>query len=158
MGVIHRDLKPGNILFDHRGNPYLADFGIARLAEASQTMTMIGTPAYMSPEQVESELKLDGRSDIYALGVMLYEMLAGAQPYTAETPTGQMLMHVTEPVPDILAIDRDLPPGTQAVIEKAMAKDREERYQTAAELAAAVHGLAAAGETPGVVAARRGAA
>ena len=142
-GVIHRDLKPANILFDHQGNTYLADFGIARLAEASQTMTMIGTPAYMSPEQVEGTLKLDSRSDIYALGVLLYEMLAGKPPYTAETPTGQMLMHITKPVPDVLISGRDLPPGTQEVINKAMAKDREERYQTAAELAAAVNTLLA---------------
>jgi len=149
VGVIHRDLKPANILFDHQNNPYLADFGIARLAEATQTMTMIGTPAYMSPEQVESVLKLDGRSDIYALGVMLYELLAGEPPYKAETPTGQMLMHITKPIPDVQMTGLDLPPGTQGVVNKAMAKDREERYQSAAELAEAVQGLVALEMTPG---------
>jgi len=106
-GIIHRDLKPANILFDEDGNSYLADFGIARMAEASQTMTIVGTPAYMSPEQVESEVKLDGRSDIYAIGVILYELLTGNQPYTAETPTGQMLMHITKPVPNILEANPD---------------------------------------------------
>ena len=122
-GIIHRDLKPANILFDEDGNSYLADFGIARMAEASQTMTIVGTPAYMSPEQVESEVKLDGRSDIYAIGVILYELLTGKQPYTAETPTGQMLMHITKPVPNILEANPDLPPQTQQVIEKAMAAE-----------------------------------
>jgi D-xylose transport system substrate-binding protein len=141
VGVIHRDLKPSNILFDHQDNSYLADFGIARMAEASQTMTIIGTPAYMSPEQVESQMQLDGRSDIYAIGVMLYELLTGNQPYTAETPTGQMLMHITKPVPNILIANPDLPPETQQVIAKAMAKDREERYQSAAGLANAVQEL-----------------
>jgi serine/threonine-protein kinase len=143
LGIVHRDLKPSNILFDYEGRPYLADFGIARMAEASQTMTIVGTPAYMSPEQVESELVLDGRSDIYAIGVILYELLTGKQPYTAETPTGQMLMHITKPVPNILETNPDLPPETQQVIEKSMAKDRENRYQSAAELTTAVNVLLA---------------
>ncbi len=83
--------------------PYLADFGIARMAEATHTMTVIGTPAYMSPEQVQGKQKLDWRSDLYALGVMLFEMLTGRKPYEAQTPSGQMFMHVMDPVPDLLA-------------------------------------------------------
>ena len=138
-GVVHRDIKPSNILFDDAGNPYLADFGIARLAEATQTVSVIGTPAYNSPEQVEGKVKLDGRSDIYAVGVMLFELLTGKQPYQAETPTGQMMAHVLEPVPNVLEANPDLPDWTQAVIAKAMAKDRDERFQTTADLAAAMH-------------------
>ena len=97
--IIHRDLKPDNILFDGDRNPYLSDFGIARLAEGTQTTSIMGTPAYMSPEQIKGDVELDGRSDIYALGVILFEMLSGEQPYTAETPTQIMMKHVLEPVP-----------------------------------------------------------
>ena len=148
-GIIHRDIKPANILFDEDGNPYLADFGIARLAEASQTMTVVGTPAYMSPEQVEGTLTPDGRADIYALGVLLYELLTGHQPYEAETPTKQMMAHVLQPVPDILAANPDLPPGTQTLIDKTMAKDRADRYGSTSEVADAVLGLLTAQSVKG---------
>jgi serine/threonine protein kinase len=142
-GVIHRDIKPDNVLFDEDDLPYLADFGIARMAEATQTMTIVGTPAYMSPEQVQGDITLDARSDIYALGVVLYEMLSGRQPYKADTPTKQMLKHVLEPIPDVCAANPALPPACRALIERAMAKQPAARYQTAAELAAAVRDLAA---------------
>ena len=144
-GIIHRDIKPDNVLFDDKGRPYLADFGIARMAEATHTMTVVGTPSYMSPEQVQGKQKLDWRSDLYALGVMLFEMLTGRQPYEAETPSGQMFMHVWEPIPDVLALNPDLPPRAQDVIAKAMAKDREERYQSAGEMAEGVASLRVAG-------------
>ncbi len=142
-GIIHSDLKPDNVLFDEKGRPYLADFGIAQLAEATHTVTLRGTPAYMSPEQVQEDQDLDGRSDIYALGVMLYEMLTGQQPYVAQTTVKQIMMHVTEPVPDVLQANLDLPVQTQAVIDRAMAKNREDRYQMAVELAEAVQQLLA---------------
>ena len=98
-------------------------------------MTIIGTPAYMSPEQAQGNQKLDWRCDIYALGVMLYQLLTGRQPYEAETPTGQMLMHVLQPVPDVLAANPELPPEAQNIINKAMAKERAFRYPTAEALA-----------------------
>lgn len=141
-GVIHRDLKPDNVLFDEDGEPYLSDFGIARMAEATHTMTIVGTPAYMSPEQVQGDQKLDGRSDTYALGVMLFELLTGRQPYEAPTPTKQMMKHVLEPIPDILAANPALPDGMQTIIDRVMAKDRAERYATTAELAAALRDVA----------------
>ncbi|HUM72123.1 MAG TPA: serine/threonine-protein kinase, partial [Chloroflexota bacterium] len=90
QGIIHRDLKPGNILFDHYGDAFLADFGIARIAAAGSQLTasgsLVGTPTYMSPEQVYGNKELDGRSDIYALGVILYQMLTGEIPFDADTP------------------------------------------------------------------------
>ena len=141
-GVIHRDLKPDNVLFDEDGEPYLSDFGIARMAEATHTMTIVGTPAYMSPEQVQGDQTLDGRSDTYALGVMLFELLSGRQPYEAPTPTKQMMKHVLEPIPDILAANPALPNGMQTIIDRVMAKDRAERYATTAELAAALRDVA----------------
>ncbi len=140
-GVIHRDLKPANVFFDEDNLAFLGDFGIARMAEATQTMTIIGTPAYMSPEQAQGNQKLDWRCDIYALGVMLFEMLTGQQPYEAETATGQMLMHVLQPVPDVLAANPELPPEAQNIINRAMAKERAFRYPTAETLAADVRCL-----------------
>ena len=147
-GVIHRDLKPGNIMFDNEGEPYLADFGIARLAEATQTMTIVGTPAFMSPEQWEGNKKLDGRSDLYAMGVIFFEMVTGRRPFVSDTPAGLMRAHLMEPVPSVLNYRKDLPVKCQPVIEKALAKDREERYQTAQSLASAVEILAVGGELP----------
>ncbi len=139
--IIHRDLKPDNILFDGDNNPYLSDFGIARLAEGTQTTSIMGTPAYMSPEQITGDVELDGRSDIYALGVILFEMLSGTQPFTGETPTNIMMKHVMEPVPTILDVAANLPPETQGIIDKAMAKNREDRYETAQEMVTAINGL-----------------
>lgn len=133
-GIIHRDLKPDNVLFDEDDYPYLSDFGIARLAEATQSMTIIGTPAYMSPEQVNGDKELDGRSDIYALGVIVFEMLTGRPPYEADTPAKLMFKHVHEPVPNILAVRPDLPPMCQEVIARAMAKVPTARFERAMRL------------------------
>ncbi len=151
--IIHRDLKPDNILFDGDNNPYLSDFGIARLAEGTQTTSIMGTPAYMSPEQITGDVELDGRSDIYALGVILFEMLSGEQPYTADTITQVMMKHVLDPIPRILDVASDLPPMTQVVIERAMAKDREDRYGSAEEMMAAVNELLTASQSAEVEAA-----
>lgn len=141
-GIIHRDLKPGNILFDQYGNAFLSDFGIARLTQAGAgTLTggaILGTPAYMSPEQVQGGAEIDGRSDIYAMGVILYQVLTGKTPYQADTAAKLMMMHILEPIPSILAEKQDLPPLLDEVIEKAMAKTPETRFQTTAELAEAV--------------------
>ena len=151
--IIHRDLKPDNILFDGDKNPYLSDFGIARLAQGTQTTSIMGTPAYMSPEQIKGDVQLDGRSDIYALGVILFEMLSGQQPYTADTPTQVMMKHVLEPVPIILDLAAELPPTTQLIIEKAMAKERDDRYKTAEALVLAVKELLTASQSAEVGAA-----
>ena len=143
-GIIHRDLKPGNILFDHHNEPFISDFGIAKLSEATAALTgtgMIGTPAYMSPEQARGDKHIDGRSDIYALGSILFEMLTGKQPYEADTPMGIAIKHVTEPVPRILDTNPDLPPGCEAVITRVMAKSPSERFPTASALAAELSAL-----------------
>jgi serine/threonine-protein kinase len=151
QGIVHRDLKPGNILFDHLGDAYLSDFGIAKLVQTSTTLTrsntIVGTPAYMSPEQGRGEKDIDGRSDIYSMGAIIFEMLSGKVPYEADTPTGQIIKHITDPIPDILNLRSDLPPGIRAVINKAMAKNREDRYATALEVIRALKAVAA-GETP----------
>ncbi len=137
-GIIHRDLKPSNVLFDQYGESYLADFGIAHVSSSEANLTasgsLVGTPTYMSPEQVYGDKTLDGRSDIYALGVILFQMLTGHTPYDADTPARVMMKHVMDPVPAISTERPDLPPEMDAIITKAMAKERDERYATASDL------------------------
>jgi serine/threonine protein kinase len=143
-GIIHRDLKPGNILFDQYGEPYISDFGIAKIAATQTNVTgsaIIGTPAYMSPEQAQGE-GIDGRSDIYGLGVIMFELLTGQQPYHGDTPMSVVIKHITDPIPNILDVMPDLPPEIETVIEKAMAKDRNERYPTVKALSEALNTVA----------------
>src|SRR3990170_2712929 len=138
-GIVHRDLKPGNILFDQYGNAFLSDFGIARLTEqAGATLTgetIVGTPAYMSPEQIKGDKDVDGRSDIYELGIIIFQMITGEVPYRGETPTQTMMMHLLEPVPSILDKSPNLSPGYGRVIETALSKDPQARFSTASQLA-----------------------
>ena len=149
QGVIHRDLKPGNILLDERGNAYLSDFGIARVLDSSLTgSAIIGTPAYMSPEQANA-LPLDSRSDIYSFGIVLFELVTGREPYEAETPVALLLKHLNEPIPPIRQYRPDAPPGVERVIQKATAKNAADRYPSVGDLVAdytsAVRGAALAG-------------
>ena len=141
LGVIHRDVKPANVLIDGQGNTYLTDFGLARMMEASDQLTAsgvgVGTPAYMSPEQGQG-VKVDHRSDIYSLGVVLYEMVTGHVPYEAETPMAVMLKHITEPLPLPRSINPNVPEPVERVILKALAKDPAHRYQTAGEMVEAL--------------------
>jgi len=145
-GIVHRDLKPSNILFDGKGVPYISDFGIAKLSQAqSGNMTgsaIIGTPAYMAPEQAQGT-GVDGRTDIYAVGIILFEMLTGRQPYEADTPMAVAFKHITDPVPQILASNPNLPDDVDDVIQMAMAKDKEERFATAGDLVDALRAVAA---------------
>ncbi|HEY44209.1 MAG TPA: SUMF1/EgtB/PvdO family nonheme iron enzyme [Anaerolineae bacterium] len=137
-GMIHRDLKPGNILFDAHEDAFLSDFGIVKLTQETATFTgsaIIGTPAYMNPEQARGDPALDPRSDVYALGVILFEMLSGKPPYEADTPMGLAVKHITEPVPSILEVKPDLPPNFELMIKRALAKEPEDRYASAGELA-----------------------
>jgi serine/threonine protein kinase len=136
-GIIHRDVKPANILFDVSGEAFLSDFGLAKSLNRSSGMTgalFVGTPEYMSPEQVRNE-RLDGRSDVYALGVTLYYALAGRLPYHDDSPLATAVLHVTQAVPKILAVKPELLPAWEEIIGKAMAKGPAERYATAGELA-----------------------
>jgi len=141
-GVIHRDIKPGNILFDSQGEASLSDFGIAKIAEATSAYTgtgnMIGTPAYISPEQAQGEKNLTGRTDIYSLGVVLFEALSGELPFDADTPMGVVIAHIQKPVPSLLDRRPDLPPAFEGVIRKTLDKDASKRFQTATALAQAI--------------------
>lgn len=137
-GIVHRDLKPANILFTNKNVPLISDFGIAKFSQGdvSGNMTgssIIGTPAYMAPEQASGD-GVDGRADIYALGVILYEMVTGKQPYQADTPLGLAIKHITEPVPRILEANPNLPTWMEKVISTAMAKNRDDRFSSAVEL------------------------
>ena len=147
--MIHRDIKPANMMIDQEGQILLTDFGIARLMGGTQftaTGSMTGTPAYMSPEQGQGQ-KVDERSDIYTMGVILYELVIGQVPYEADTPIAVVMKHITEPLPQPRTLSPQLPAAVEQVIIKAMAKAPEDRYQTAGEMALALR--AAVGLSPG---------
>ncbi|MFQ5615508.1 MAG: tetratricopeptide repeat protein [Anaerolineales bacterium] len=137
-GIVHRDIKPGNILFDTENNAYLSDFGIVKFTSESATFTgntIIGTPSYMSPELVRGDTDIDGRSDIYALGVLLFRIWTGVLPFSASSPLGIAMKHITELVPSILDFKPDIPFDCDVLLGIAMAKDRKDRFSTAAEMA-----------------------
>ena len=136
-GIIHRDIKPGNIMLDTGGNAYLSDFGIARVLGSELTGSMIvGTPAYMSPEQANG-VSIDGRADIYAMGVVLFELLTGTEPYHAETPMAVLLKHINEPMPPITQFRSDISREVDQVIQKSTAKDPNDRFSSAGDMAKA---------------------
>src|SRR5262245_46105754 len=143
QSVIHRDIKPSNIMVDGDGNGFLTDFGIARMTEGSTGASLtgtgmaIGTPGYMAPEQ-SLGVPIDGRADIYSLGVMVYEMLTGQVPFTAETPMAVILKHINDPVPEASRANPQLPASVNSVIMRSMAKRPEERYPTASDFARAL--------------------
>ncbi len=140
LGVVHRDLKPQNIMIDKEGNTKIMDFGIARSVKAkgiTGSGVMIGTPEYMSPEQVEGE-KIDHRSDIYSLGVVLYEMVTGEVPFDGETPLSIALKHKDEIPGDPRNLNIQIPEDFSRVILKCMEKNRDKRYRNAAEMLSAL--------------------
>ena len=136
LGVVHRDLKPQNIMIDQDGNAKIMDFGIARFAD-TERMTgsgvMIGTPEYMSPEQAELA-EVDKRADIYSLGVVLYEMVSGRVPFEGETPLSIAMKHKTETAKNVREINAQVSSGLAAVISRCMEKSPADRYQSAEEL------------------------
>ncbi len=137
LGVIHRDIKPDNIMIDQEGRVKIMDFGLAKAeafdAKITESGVFLGTPEYSSPEQCESQ-DVDGRSDLYSLGVVLYEALTGQVPHSAETPYSLFKKIVDDPPTPIRDINPDVPSTVAALVDRLMHKDREKRYQTAREL------------------------
>jgi formylglycine-generating enzyme required for sulfatase activity/tRNA A-37 threonylcarbamoyl transferase component Bud32 len=137
-GIIHRDIKPSNVMLSKKGQVFVADFGLAKIGAARTKLTqegyVLGTPLYMSPEQAMGQ-GVDHRSDIYSLGVMFFEMLAGRPPFTADTPLVVMMKHREAPIPAVTQFAPDTPPQISTMIQKMMAKNPEERYQNSGEVA-----------------------
>ncbi len=146
-GIIHRDLKPANILFHSDGRVVLADFGLAKMlgseidpykpSALTNTGAVIGTPEYLSPEQAAGQ-PLDQRSDIYSLGIMLYQMLTGRVPFSGATPVATAMQHALSAPPSLTQLNPMIPPAIEAVVLKALAKKREQRYESAGQLAQAL--------------------
>lgn len=150
QGLVHRDIKPSNVMVDTASpkiRAVLMDFGIAKISNAHTALThtgsMLGTLDYIAPEQIQASADVDGRADIYALGVMIYQMLAGELPFKHTNPGALLIAHLTQPPPDIRQVVPNLPSHIAAAIQRAMAKQPEERFATASELAAEIgrHGI-----------------
>ena len=124
--VVHRDLKPSNVMIDREGNAFVADFGIARVTDAAKDLTgtgnVIGTPGYMAPEQARGKAEIDGRADVYSLGVIAFELLAGRGPYERESAVDELMAHLQEPVPDITEVNSELSAEVDEVVQKALHK------------------------------------
>ncbi len=141
-GIVHRDIKPSNILLTQSNQPLLTDFGIAKILENRELTTLtgtgvgVGTPEYMAPEQWTGQA--DIRSDVYSMGVVLYELVTGRKPYIADTPAAILLKQATEPLPRPTQYVSDLPEGVEKLLIKSLARDPRERYQDMSELAAAM--------------------
>jgi serine/threonine protein kinase len=133
-GVVHRDIKPSNILFGTDGTPVLTDFGIAKLIQADNDLTVTGTvmgsPHYLSPELAQGNRRVDGRSDLYSLGIIFYEMLTGRKPYTADSFAATLMAHIQKPLPKLPEQYASLQP----ILDKLLAKKPEDRFQSGAEL------------------------
>jgi TolB-like protein/Tfp pilus assembly protein PilF len=160
LGIVHRDIKPENILFA-AGHAVVSDFGIARAVSAAgvgtltETGLVVGTPAYMSPEQASGAKDVDGRSDIYALGCVLYEMLGGEAPYLGSTPQAVVAKKLSEPAPRVSVVRDTVPAGVEGALARALARTPADRFRTAQEFGTA---LTRAGVQPAEVATRRRAA
>jgi len=145
QNVVHRDIKPANIMYDEeKGEIKVTDFGIARITDSSKTKTgmVLGTPSYMSPEQLSGK-KVDGRSDLFSLGVTMYQLLAGQLPFQADSMATLMFKIANEAHPPVTLVRGELPESVNSVIDKAMQKDPEQRYQRGAEFAKDVRAVAA---------------
>jgi serine/threonine-protein kinase len=147
QGIIHRDIKPDNILFDIHDNPYISDFGVAKLTEvpgsANPESRVVGTPGYMSPEQAYDQ-RVDARSDVYGLGVVIYQMLTGRaiQRFTTNTSLDKVRAYVDQPLPDVLKENASLPPEVDTILKTAMAREKMDRYDSAIDLARALNMVA----------------
>lgn len=146
QGVLHRDVKPSNVLLTPDGQVFLADFGLARIAQAGESTlsqdALVGTPQYISPEQARGDSDLDARTDIYSLGVVLYELLIGRVPYQADTPYAVIHDHIYAPLPLPRSIKPGFPESLERVLLKALAKEQDDRYASVAELLTAFESAA----------------
>src|SRR5262245_48621053 len=136
QGIVHRDVKPSNILLDRHGNAFVSDFGIARIVAGqpsgdrplTQTGAIVGTPDYMAPEQAEGRGNVDSRADVYALGVTLFLLLTGRLPFAGDQPLSVLLQHVQAPIPSVRALNPLLPLGFDELLGRALAKQPQDRF------------------------------